>query len=194
MSSNVYNRLLEDSVKKKQRIIFSEKYERNPQEMQQWQKKLLACNYLSMPKLNCNSPFIQTARNKNDPNKLKEHSSLFSFDMISNCAPPSSSFMSFPPRKMQNVRMESGRTVTSSLTKKPPASKLHENNISEQVKLPNLKKMKKIDMFSHESIMNDPNMNGVQSFPLPPFELPKGFDMVPCKSSLCAFYDMQGTF
>lgn len=195
MASNVYNRLHEDSVKKKQRIIYSEKYERYPEEKAEWQKKLLASNYLSMPKLNCNSPFIQTARSKKDLSQSKEHS-LSAFDMIGSVAPPSSSFMSFPPRKMKSVKMESGRTVTSSIAKKYTTNNqtISNQNISEQIKLPNLRKTKKIDMHSHESIMNDPNMNGVESFPLPHFALPKGFEMVPCKSSLCAFYDMQGTF
>lgn len=193
MSTNVYNRLLEDSVKKKQRIIYSEKFERNPEVMEQWEKKLLACNYLSIPRLNCNGPILQTTRDKKESTRSKGHSSLPGFDVITNCAPSSSSFMSFPPHQMRTVKMESGRTVTSSIAKKVPKSR-NDFTSAEQVKLPKLRKTKKIDMYSHESIMSDPNMNGVESFPLAPFSLPKGFEMVPCKSSLIAFYDMQGTY
>lgn len=183
--NTVYHRLHTDSIKRQHRLTYTAKYERAPEENAHWRTVLSANNCLSIPQIRQCAPPLQTDRLQYNKHH-KSQSSLTAFQLISNFGLSGTRHVAFPAHQLHDPK-----AVSKSQEKSQ--TKFWNENQRGTINIPKIKRSKKIDMYSNESIMNEPII-GVSPFPLPQGEIPTSFEMVPCKSSLVAFYDMQGTY
>ena len=189
---NVFNRLLNDSLQKRQRQIYNSRYEQALKDSNEWKKKLSSTRFLAIPSLSQNPPPFSTSRSSLSDTRKKTNVSKANVnynDIINNVYNVPFREMTMHSAHYVPKTQSFAHTYVDESTEKEKGKVVFSKVLSEKLRIPT----KKLDMYSNEAIMFQP-IKGIDSFPAPPTKLPKGFVLVPCRSSLVAFFDKQGTY